>query len=135
MTVKEYLSRYHKTKENIQKLQALVNEYIRHANEIPGVNFDAIRADGTRKLEAPFEKWILKTLDYENEIKEMRHMLPIYKRELLSSVEQLENKEFKMIILHRYIDWLSWRQIAERMFLSSATIRRWHDKALNEITF
>jgi hypothetical protein len=69
--VKEYLSRYHNTKVKIQKLQALVDEYIRLANEIPGVNFDAIRVDGGKSLKAPFEKWILKTLDYELEIKKM----------------------------------------------------------------
>jgi DNA-directed RNA polymerase specialized sigma24 family protein len=131
--VKEYLSRYHNTKVKIQKLQALVDEYIRLANEIPGIQFDAIRVDGGKNLKAPFEKWILKTLDYELEIKEMERLLPSYKKEVLQAIEQIEDKDYRLILVHRYIDWLSWRQIADRMFFSSATIRRWHDKALLQI--
>ncbi len=131
--VKEYLSRYHNTRVKIQKLQALVDEYIRLANEIPGIQFDAIRVDGGKNLKAPFEKWILKTLDYELEIKEMERLLPSYKKEALQAIEQIGDKDYRLILVHRYIDWLSWRQIADRMFFSSATIRRWHDKALLEI--
>jgi hypothetical protein len=131
--VKEYLSRYHNTKVKIQKLQALVDEYIRLANEIPGIQFDAVRVDGGKNLKAPFEKWILKILDYELEIKEMERLLPSYKKEVLQAIEQIEDKDYRLILVHRYIDWLSWRQIADRMFFSSATIRRWHDKALLQI--
>lgn len=133
MTAKEYLSRYHNTKVKIEKLQALVDTYIRLANEIPGIQFDAIRVDGGKNLKAPFEKWILKTLDYELEIKEMERLLPSYKKETLQAIEQIEDKDYRLILVHRYIDWLSWRQIADRMFFSSATVRRWHDKALLQI--
>ena len=133
MTVKEYLSRYHKTKEKIELLKQQVVEYIRLANSIPGINFDTIRVDGTKSLKAPFEKWIHKTLDNELLIKELERNLPIIKGEIISLIEGLENKQYGMILIHRYIDWLSWRQIADKMFFSSATIRRWHDKALLEI--
>lgn len=133
MTAKEYLSRYHSTKVKIEKLQALVDTYIRLANEIPGIQFDAIRVDGGKSLKAPFEKWILKTLDYEIEIKEMKRKLPGYKKEAIQAIEEIEDQNYQLILVYRYIDWLSWRQIAERMFFSSATIRRWHDKALLEL--
>ena len=133
MTVKEYLSRYHKTKQRIELLKQQVEEYIRLANSIPGINFDTIRVDGTKSLKAPFEKWIHKTLDNELLIEELERKLPIIKGEIITLIEGLENKQYGMILIHRYIDWLSWRQIADKMFFSSATIRRWHDKALLEI--
>ena len=133
MTVKEYLSRYHKMKEKIELLKQQVEEYIRLANSIPGINFDTIRVDGTKSLKAPFEKWIHKTLDNELLINELEKNLPIIKGEIITLIESLENKQYGMILIHRYIDWLSWRQIADKMFFSSATIRRWHDKALLEI--
>lgn len=40
MNVKEYLSRYHNTELKISRLQIEVEEYIRLANSIPGINFD-----------------------------------------------------------------------------------------------
>jgi len=76
MNVKEYLSRYHQTKVMIEKLQGLVEVYIRLANEIPGIQFDQIRVDGGKNLKAPFEKWIIKALEYEALIDDMKRSLP-----------------------------------------------------------
>ena len=134
MDVKEYLCRYHVTEEKIQKLQQIVAEYLRLANTIPGVNLDQIRVDGTRRLDAPFEKWILKALDDELLIEELKKQLPLIKCEIISLIDELEDKEYKMILIHRYIDWLSWTEISQKLYYSSSKIRRMHDKALEEIS-
>ena len=134
MNVKEYLSRYHETEIKINKLQQMVDEYIRLANSIPGINFDAIRVDGTKSLQAPFEKWILRALNDEAVIVELKRRLPIIKGEIVSLIEILDNSDLKRILLFRYIDWLSWSEISKKMYCSIATIRRWHDKALLEIS-
>lgn len=134
MDVKEYLCRYHVTEEKILKLQQIVAEYLRLANTIPGVNLDQIRVDGTRRLDAPFEKWILKALDDELLIEELKRQLPLIKCEIISLIDELEDKEYKMILIHRYIDWLSWTEISEKLYYSSSKIRRMHDKALEEIS-
>ncbi|MGE4320628.1 MAG: hypothetical protein AB7E61_04155 [Acholeplasmataceae bacterium] len=133
MTAKEYLSRYHNIKRRIELLQGEVDEYIRLANSIPGINFDQIRVDGTKNLEAPFEKWIRKALDNELWIVDMKNKLPVIKGEIISAIAKLEDELQRRVMIFRYIDWLSWADIAERMYYSVATIRRWHDKALLEI--
>lgn len=80
MNVKEYfLSRYHETKVKIEKLEQIVAEYIRLANSIPGISFNAIRVDGTKSLDAPFEKWIHSALEDELVIEELKRTT-IYKR-------------------------------------------------------
>ena len=134
MDVKEYLCRYHVTEEKILKLQQIVAEYLRLANTIPGVNLDQIRVDGTRKLDAPFEKWILKALDDELLIEELKRQLPLIKCEIISLIDELEDKEYKMILILRYFDWLSWTEISQKLYYSSSKIRRMHDKALEELT-
>lgn len=134
MDVKEYLCRYHVTEEKILKLQQIVAEYLRLANTIPGVNLDQIRVDGTRRLDAPFEKWILKALDDELLIEELKKQLPLIKCEIISLIDELEDKEYKMILIHRYIDWNSWTEISQKLYYSSSKIRRMHDKALEEIS-
>ena len=134
MDVKEYLCRYHETEQKIQKLQQIVAEYLRLANTIPGVNLDQIRVDGTRKLDAPFEKWILRALDDELLIEELKKQLPIIKCEIMSLIDELEDKEYKMVLIHRYIDWLSWTEISQKLYYSPSKIRRTHDKALEELS-
>lgn len=133
MNVKDYLSRYHKTKHKIELLQAEVKDYIRLANSIPGINFDAIRVEGTKNLEAPFEKWIQRALDNELLIEDMKTKLPIIKGEIISAIEKLEDSELKRILIYRYIDWLTWNEIADEMFLSNATVRRRHSQAIAKI--
>jgi len=133
MTAKEYLNRYHQTKVKIEKLQGLVDVYIRLANEIPGIQFDQIRVDGGKNLKAPFEKWILKALEYENQIDELKRTLRIIKVKILDVIEKLEDENQRKVLIYRYIDWHTWNEIAEILYISLATVKRWHANALSSI--
>lgn len=135
MQVKEYLSRYHNTKEKIKLLEKEIEEFIRLANSIPGISFDQLRVDGTKSLKAPFEKWIQKTLENEQKITLMRRRLPVIKGEIIGVINRLDDSKCKRLLIYRYIDWLSWDTIAKNLVYSSSTIRRWHEKALSQISF
>jgi len=135
MNVKEYLSRYHETKVKIKELEQIVAEYIRLANSIPGINFDQVRIDGTKSLQAPFEKWIIRALDDEAEIKVLKKSLPIIKCEIISSIDLLDNKEHRRMLILRYIDNYAWNEISEIMHVSLSTIKRWHNYALSVLKF
>ena len=133
MQVRGYLSRYYYTKQKIKLMQEETEEFIRLANSIPGISFDQIRVDGTKSLKAPFEKWIQKTLENEQLITQLKRKLPNIKGEIICVIDQLEDSKLKMLLIYRYIDWLSWSEIAKNMVYSSATVRRWHAKALAQI--
>ncbi len=130
MNVKEFLSRYHDTQVKITKLQQIVDEYIRLANSIPGINFDAIRVDGTKSLQAPFEKWILRALNDEVVIEELKRELPIIKGEIIAAIDEVEDDELRKVLIYRYLDWNNWNEIAEKLCYSYSTARRLHDKAI-----
>jgi DNA-directed RNA polymerase specialized sigma subunit len=133
MQVKDYLSRYHNTKEKIKLLEKEIEEFIRLANSIPGISFDQLRVDGTKSLKAPFEKWIQKTLENEQKITLMKRKLPIIKGEIIGVINRLDDSKCKRLLIYRYIDWLSWDNIAKNLVYSSSTVRRWHEKALSQI--
>ncbi|MFH5881207.1 hypothetical protein [Liberiplasma polymorphum] len=133
MQVKDYLSRYHNTKEKIKLLEKEIEEFIRLANSIPGISFDQLRVDGTKSLKAPFEIWIQKTLENEQKITLMKRKLPIIKGEIIGVINRLDDSRCKRLLIYRYIDWLSWDNIAKNLVYSSSTVRRWHEKALSQI--
>ena len=133
MNVKEYLSRYHQTLVKINDLEQIVAEYIRLANSIPGINFDQVRIDGTKSLQAPFEKWIIKALDEEAEIDRLKKELPKIKIEIMNLIDSVEDYDLKKVLIYRYIDWYSWNEIAAKMSYSYSTARRLHDKAIKAI--
>jgi DNA-directed RNA polymerase specialized sigma subunit len=135
MDVKQYLSRYHYLELDIKHMQDEIKEYERLANSIPGMNFDAIRVDGTRSLEAPFTKWIHKALEKELQIADLKKQLQIIKCEIISVIDKIDETEHKKLLIYRYIDWKSWSEIASMMYISLSTIKRWHKIALQSILF
>ena len=133
MNVKEYLSRYHETKVKIKELEQIVAEYIRLANSIPGINFDQVRIDGTKSLQAPFEKWIIRALDDEMLIESLKKELPNIKCEIITLIDEVDDKELRKVLIYRYIDWNNWNEIAAKMSYSYSTARRLHDRAIKAI--
>lgn len=129
MDKREYLSRYHEAEKKIKKLQALHDEYDRLSFNVPGCNFDQIRVSGTRNLEAPFVKWIHQAMEVEYEIDELTKNLEIIKNEILDCISALKNPEYERLLIYRYIDWLNWQDIADKMFISISTLKRWHKNA------
>jgi DNA-directed RNA polymerase specialized sigma subunit len=35
------------------------------------------------------------------------------------------------VLILRYIDWLTWNQIADKMYISRSTVKRWHLSAIS----
>lgn len=133
MDVKQYLSRYHYLELDIKHMQDEIKEYERLANSIPGMNFDAIRVDGTRSLDAPFTKWIHKALEKELQIADLKKQLQQVKCEIISTIDEVEDMDLRKILIYRYIDRNSWNEIASKMFISYSSSRRLHDKAIKLI--
>ncbi len=130
MNVKKYLSKYNNMKRRIQRLQDLHDEYIRLSFNIPGFSFDQIRVDGSRSLESPHAKWIHKAMDVDYDIQQLTKKLPIIKAEVLNTICEIDEPDLERLLIFRYIDWLTWREIADKMHYSTATIRRWHERAI-----
>lgn len=116
-------------------MQDEIKEYERLANSIPSMNFDAIRVDGTRSLDAPFTKWIHKALEKELQIVDLKKQLQLVKCEIISVIDKLDDTEHKKLLIYRYIDWESWNKIANKMYISLSTLKRWHKIALQSILF
>ena len=107
MDTSKYLSRYHNMKIKLEKLEYLHEEYIRMSHSIPGVQFDRIRVSGTKSLDAPFVKWILKKVDVEAEIKELEKELSRKVNLLIETIDNLESIDEKTVLTLRYVQDLS----------------------------
>lgn len=133
MDVKKFLNRYYYMTKRLEQLEALNEEYIRMSHSIPSVQFDQIRVSGTKSLEAPFVKWIHKSMGVEQDIKILTNNMEIVKAEILSTISELENADYQRLLIYRYLDRLTWEQIAEKLYCSVASVKRWHVKALNNL--
>ena len=133
MTTKEYLSRVQKLEYKIGRMKLRAKEYELLSQSLPGQSYDGVRVDGTRNTDAPFVKWLMKKCDLEREIEALEEKLVNIKAEIMLCIESLDNEDYKNVLMLHYIESIGWREIAERLYVSEATIFRWHRQGLSEI--
>lgn len=133
MTAKEYLSQVYILEQKIKRKQMRAEEYKQLASSTPSINYDGIRVDGTRNLEAPFVKWVGKLIDIQEEIKNLQTKLDLLKDEIIGVIETLDNEDYKTLLVLRYLNCKPWEDIADKLYTSLSTVKRWHTKALVQI--
>lgn len=134
MTNKEYLSQVYHLELKIKQLKVRSEEFERLSNTVPGSNYDGIRVDGTHNQEAPYVKWIVKKSEVDIKIATLQKELERLKVEILEVIENLENEDHKNVLIMRYLDTQTWEKIAEKLYCSTSTVKRWHNKALELVT-
>ncbi len=133
MEVEKYLSRYHLMQIKLKKLEELHKEYIRMSFSTTSVQYDIEIVSMSKKLEAPFTKWIHKAMEIEDEINQIKKIIPELKNDILSIICSIEQPDYQRLLIYKYIDWLTWKEIAEKLCFSYSTIKRIHTKAIQQI--
>ena len=130
-----YLCRYHNLIEKIEKKK----EYIAFCNEragsIPGPSYGERINNPSPSHDAPFVKWVYRAIDAEEELKRLEDKAKNAKQEIETAIAKLEDETLQMILIYRYIDWLTWSEIAARVYYSDKTVRRKHDLAIGLLEF
>ena len=133
MDKKTYLCRYHNILEKIVKKKEYIAFCEERSNSIPGPCYDKIGTNPSPNLDAPFVKWIYRRIDAEAELKELEEKALKAKMEIEDSIAKLDDPDLERVLIYRYIDWKSWKEISEKMFYSSSTVRRKHEEALDKL--
>ena len=134
MTSKEYLMQIYNLDHKIYMMQLEADEYRRMADVIPGGNYDKpFVKPSNRNTEAPFVKWINKALDKEKEIEKEIERLNNLKIEVTSVISQIDNGNYRMVLMLRYLKSMKIEEIAEEMHYALPTIKKWHREAVELI--
>ena len=133
MTKQEYLSQIAKLKHKIEKMQERIEEY-RSLAQSPATAGMGERVKGSPSGEAPFVKWVYKIIELEKEIEKLQDELQTLQAKVITAIELLENEDYKMLLVLRYVQCLTWDTIQARLNISEATARRWHKASLEKLT-
>lgn len=134
MNKKQFLCRYHNLKVRVEKKEQLIAEYDRLASSPPPIVYDRVGTNPNCNTQAYFEKWIYLKIEEEEKLKGLKAELEKVKEETLMVINELENDDYKMLLIYRYMDWLSWEDIQSKMYISRSTANRWHNDALELLT-
>ena len=134
MTTKEYMSQVYRLEQKIKQLKLRSEEFERLSYSVPGPSYgEKIGSNPNRNTDAPFVKWLIKKDEVDRKIQSLEEEVANLKATILAAIDGLENEDYKNILIMRYLDTLTWEEIAEKMYYSLATIKRWHNKALEMV--
>lgn len=133
MDKKTYLCRYHNLLEKIQKKKEYIAFCHERAGSIPGPQYGERINNPSPSYEAPFVKWIYRAIDAEDELKNLEDKAELAKQEIETVISKLGDEDLQMILIYRYIDWLSWIEISNKIYCSLASIYRKHNEAIEKL--
>ncbi len=133
MTTKDYLLQVQRLEYKIKRMKQRSEEYERLSHSISSPCYDREPVSGTRNLEAPFVKWIMKKCDLDREIEALEEKLLNLKGEIMLTIETLDNEDFKNVLVMHYINGLVWEDIADKLYVCRATVFNWHKQALERL--
>lgn len=133
MTAKEYLrqARYIDTEVNTKILQVedLRELAVKATSTLSDMPCSSTR--NTNKL----ENTIIKILMLVDEISNDIDTLVDLKKDILSSIKAVDDKECRIVLEKRYLNGEKWEDIANDMCCSVASMHRVHSKALKKLKF
>lgn len=126
-----YLSRYRRMSKRIDRLLEEQSRWREMASKITPV---LSQAPGGGESGSPIERPMDKVLEIDVEINREIDELQIVRQEIRAALNQLEDENLKLLMEYRYIDGLTWEQIAVKMNYCWRQVCRKHGQALTQIT-
>lgn len=133
MTAKEYLNRAY-------RLDRKINRLIREKNQWKDMAYSISKDttkphyDPNRSTDAVFERCLAKADELERLITEGIDRLIDIKVEITETIMTLKDPTSQMLLMLRYIRFLSWEDISRQMGYSESWIFKKHGAALNDIS-
>ena len=125
-----YLSRYRRLNQRIDRLLEEQSRWRERALKITPV---LSQAPGGGESGSPIERPMDKVLEIDEEINREIDELQIVRQEIRAALNQLEDENLKLLMEYRYIDGLTWEQIAVKMHYGFQWVCKLHGRALASI--
>jgi len=133
MVAKEYLRQTIELKKNIESKQNQIMELQAMAERTTS-SYEALRVSGTashRKLEDA----VVRLSAVGDELAGVMAMFTEKYGEISAVIDAIENPTYRELLTLRYLCFMSWEEVAEKMHYSDRWVRgKLHDCALNSVS-
>lgn len=125
-----YLSRYRRLNQRIDRL---LEEQSRWRERALKITPTLSQTPGGGESRSPIERPMDKVLEIDEEISREIDELVKIREEIEAVLGQLEDRNLRDLMKYRYIDGLTWEQVAEKMHYSWRHTCRLHGEVLAKI--
>lgn len=133
MNAKQYLRQAYRLNELIQCNQKELNDLHELSTSLPGIDYSKDRVQTSASNDAGYTKIIHAIADLENAIKEDTEKMLRLKLEIRNVINAVQDNEEKLLLKHRYLNFMSWEDICDEMNVSMRTAHRIHSTALQNV--
>lgn len=136
MNPRTFLSQIRKIEHEIKIKKELFNSYEKLSLSVSSPTYgERTHFNPNANTDAPFLKWIFKKDEIEKEILHLEENLKQIKDDVLLQIETIKNIDLRMILIKHYLEGKTLEEIASMLYVSKATIKRYHRKALSLLNF
>lgn len=132
MNAKDYLSQAYRLDQRIRIVQEDIEQLQDLAGSVSSPGFEE-HYNATRNTEAPFVRTLYKMMEKQDELNNKLQLMITLKSEISDVLEQLENKDERLVLTYRYLRNWTWDRIGSELHADERTIRRWHYRALSHV--
>ena len=132
MTAHEYLNQVYYLNRKI-KYDLASLEVLRELSCSIGYPSWGEKVEGSRNYDAPFVRALEKIWEKEAKINEELARLNALKDEIQAVIEQVPAVDERFVLLYRYIQNLTWDEIALELHLSVSSVRRFYKSGLTHV--
>ena len=129
MTAKEYLQQAYRLNELIDSDAQELERLRELAGKVGGSNFGE-RVQTSRNADPSFVKYLGDIIEMEEKLQKELYELVMLKKQMLSALEKMNNRDERLLLTYRYMDNVSWEEIAGNLSVSIRTVHRIHSSAL-----
>ena len=130
MKAQEYLKKAHKLYELIESLKDELAELRVLADSIASPVLSDMPKAPSRSAEPPYVRYVTKIVELEDKITAEIENYLATKDEIRNVINDVPDNEERLLLRYRYINFLEWEDIAERMHVTTRTAHRIHGAAL-----
>lgn len=130
LSAKQYLKQAYRCSELLKSSMTEIQNLRAMSTGIASPDLSKEKVSRTRSNDAPFEKTVVKLVDLERIVEEEMNRLLDLKSDIRKTVNQVEDVKGVLVLRYRYLEFMTWEAIAEKMTYSMRQIHRIHEAAL-----
>lgn len=133
MNVEEYLQQARLLDQrinfNLRRMQEIKNGLF--SPRVPRLSADKVQTspDGN----APFVQALLRVEEMQERINQETDLLVELRQQISEMIHHLPSEKQQMLLLYRYVEERSWREIGDLLGAGKSTVKRWHTDALAQL--
>ena len=134
MTSKEYLRQAFRINELISTNEKEIENLRELAVSLPGTDYSKEKVQTSSSGDASFTNVIAKIDELERMIVDEIEQMVQLKIEIRNTINLVRDNEERLLLKCRYLNFLTWDEICEKLNVSSRTVHRIHSAALISVS-